>query len=102
MKHKLMIYIPLLFFISATLVLAFAVLRQKTENKIELPIFLLEPTPTIENIVTLQPTLVITPTPIDPSIQIKKDLDRILQDIGKVKVEDTRFKPPVFEFDMGI
>jgi len=102
MKHKLMIYIPLVLFISATIVLALGVFGQKTTNRIELPVGVTEPTPTTIVLPTLMPTIITTPTPIDPSVQIKSDLNSVMQDVGRVKVEDTRFKPPVFEFEMGI
>ena len=103
MKHKLMIYIPLALFICATAILALAVVKQKNENKIEIPAILLKPTPTIQTIIpTPEPTVEVTPTPIDPAVQIKSDLNSIMQDIGKFKVEDTRFKPPNFEFEMGL
>lgn len=102
MKHKLMIYVPLVFFVGATVVLAMAVLKQKNENRIEIPSIVLKPTPTVEVVPTAEPTFIVTPTPIDPSVQISSDLNSVMQDIGKVKVEDTRFKPPNFEFEMGI
>jgi hypothetical protein len=103
MKHKLMIYIPLVLFISATVVLAMGVISQKNENKIEIPAVLLKPTPTVVEIIpTPEPMVEVKPTPVDPSIQIKSDLNSIMQDIGKLKVEDTRFKPPSFVFEMGI
>lgn len=99
-----MIYVPMLFFLLATVFLALAVIRQKTDNKIVLPEFLVKPSPTVVVLPTASnaatPTL--TPTPIDPSVQIKNDLNSIMQDISRVRVEDTRFKPPSFEFEMGI
>lgn len=103
MKHKLMIYIPLVLFICATIVLGVAVFRQKSNNRIELPAVLLRPTPTVIEVVpTSLPTTIVTPTPVDLSVQIKSDLGSVLGDIGKVRVEDTRFKPPTFILDMGI
>ena len=97
-----MIYIPLILFVGATVVLAIAVLNQTNNNRIELPVTPLNSTPTTEVLPILVPTTAPTPTVVDPSIQIKNDLDLVMQDIGKVKVEDTRFKPPEFEFEMGI
>ena len=102
MKNRLMIYIPLLLFISASVVLGMALLGQKSNNRIEIPIVLQKPLEVVEDIPTTVPTIIATPTPIDPSTQIESDLNLIMQDISRVKVEDARFKPPSFVFEMEI